>query len=320
VVGIARGTGGGKTLLLNGHMDTVGVGEMPHPHEPVIKDGRMYGRGSLDMKSGLAACMWTVAAAKKHKLRGDVIFTAVIDEEYASDGTLEIAKRFHADGAIVAEFTELRAILAHRGFVCLEVETTGRAAHGSRSDLGVDAITKMGHILVELEKLDQTFRANPSHALLGSGSVHASLIKGGSELFTYPEHCVLSVERRTLPGETPEQAEGEITAIIENLKRSAPSFNAVVRRGIDRFPMETPVDAGIVTVLEAAVAKVLNRPLEIAGAPFWTDAELLSEAGIPSLLFGVSGGGAHSVEEWVDLSSMKVCADIYLATALEFCA
>jgi acetylornithine deacetylase len=319
VVGIARGTGGGKTLLLNGHMDTVGVGEMSHPHEPVIKDGRLYGRGAYDMKSGLSACMWTVAAVKKHKLRGDVIFTAVIDEEYASIGTLEIAKRFHADGAIVAEFTELRAILAHRGFVCLEVETTGRAAHGSRSDLGVDAITKMGHILVKLEKLDQAFRSNPSHALLGSGSVHASLIKGGSELFTYPEHCVLAVERRTLPGETPEQAEGEIIEIIEKLKQSDPSFNAVVRRGIDRFPMETPRDADIVTALQAAAAKVLNRPLEIAGVPFWTDAELLSEAGIPSLLFGVSGGGAHSAEEWVDLSSMKVCADIYLATALEFC-
>jgi acetylornithine deacetylase len=127
------------------------------------------------------------------------------------------------------------------------------------------------------------------------------------------------VERRTLPGETPEQAEGEIIEIIEKLKQSDPSFNAVVRRGIDRFPMETPRDADIVTALQAAAAKVLNRPLEIAGVPFWTDAELLSEAGIPSLLFGVSGGGAHSAEEWVDLSSMKVCADIYLATALEFC-
>src|ERR1051325_2951618 len=177
VVGISRGTGGGKTLLLNGHMDTVGVAGMPNPHQPRIKDGRLYGRGSYDMKGGVAACMLAIAEAKKEHLHGDVIFTGVIDEEYASAGTLALPQRFHADAAIVAEFTELQLILAHRGFVWLDVETIGKAAHGSRPDLGVDAIVKMGKVLVELEKLDQTLRANPTHPLLGSGSLHASLIR-----------------------------------------------------------------------------------------------------------------------------------------------
>ena len=220
VIGIARGTGGGKTLLLNGHMDTVGVAGMPDAHQPMIKDGRLYGRGSYDMKGGVAACMLAVAEARKQHLRGDVIFTAVIDEEYASVGTMDLVQRFQADGAIVAEFTELQLILAHRGFVWLEVETIGKAAHGSRPDLGVDAIVKMGKVLAELEKLDQKLRANPTHLLLGSGSLHASLIQGGQELSSYPERCLLSVERRTLPGETSESVEAEFLQIVQDIQLS----------------------------------------------------------------------------------------------------
>ena len=321
VVGIARGAGGGKTLLLNGHMDTVGVAGMPGGHQPRIdrEVGRLYGRGGYDMKSGLAACMLAVAQAKKQNLRGDVIFTGVIDEEYASVGTFDLAQRYRADGAIVAEFTELQLILAHRGFVWLEMETIGKAAHGSRPDLGIDAIVKMGKVLTEIEKLDQKLRSNPTHPLLGSGSLHASLIQGGQELSSYPERCLLSVERRTLPGETPEAVEGELLQIIEDLRRADPSFNAVVHRGIDRSPLETRADAEIVQAIQAASVKVLNHPSQIAGVPFWTDAAVLSAAGVPSVLFGPSGMGAHAVEEWVDLASVRTCAEVYLATAMNFC-
>jgi acetylornithine deacetylase len=320
VVGIARGTGGGKTLLLNGHMDTVGVAGMPDGHQPRIQGDRLYGRGAYDMKGGVAACMLAIAEVRKQNLRGDVIFTGVIDEEYASAGTMDLAKRFHADGAIVAEFTELQLILAHRGFVWLEVETIGKAAHGSRPDLGMDAIVKMGKVLTEMEKLDQKLRAHPTHRLLGSGSLHASLIQGGQELSSYPERCLLSAERRTLPGETPESVEAEFVQIVENVQRSDPSFNAVVRRGIDRSPLETREDAVIVQALQAASVKVLNEPRQIAGVQFWTDAAVLSAAGIPSILFGPSGSGAHAVEEWVDLSSVKTCAEIYFETARNFCS
>ncbi|MGB8982574.1 MAG: M20/M25/M40 family metallo-hydrolase, partial [Anaerolineales bacterium] len=264
-------------------------------------------------------CMLAIAEARKQRLRGDVIITAVIDEEYASLGTMDLAGQFQADAAIVAEFTELQLILAHRGFVWLEVETIGRAAHGSRPDLGVDAIVRMGKVLTELEKLDRKLRANPTHPLLGSGSLHASLIQGGQELSTYPEKCLLSAERRTLPGETPEAVEAEFLKIIQDVQRSDPSFNAVVRRGLDRSPLETPEDADIARAIQSAAAEVLKRPLLVAGVPFWTDAALLSAAGVPSVLFGPSGAGAHAVEEWVDLASVKTCADIYLATAINFC-
>ena len=319
VVGIARGTGGGKTLLLNGHMDTVGIAGMLNAHQPVIKDGRLYGRGSYDMKGSVAACMLAIAAARKQRLRGDVILTAVIDEEYASVGTMDLAKRFHADGAIVAEFTELQLILAHRGFVWLEVETIGRAAHGSLPDLGLDAIVKMGKVLMEMAKLDQRLRSNLTHPLLRSGSLHASLIQGGQELSSYPERCLLSVERRTIPGETPESVEAEFLGIVQGIQQSDSSFNAVVRRGIDRSPLETPEDADIVNAIQASAIKVLNHPPKIAGVQFWTDAAVLSAAGIPSVLFGPSGSGAHAVEEWVDLASVKACTEIYLATAMDFC-
>jgi acetylornithine deacetylase len=319
VVAIARGSGGGKALMLNGHMDTVGVEGMTQAHEPQVKKGRLYGRGAYDMKAGLAACMLAVKAAKQKHLRGDVLLTAVMDEEYAGVGTAEIARHYHADAAIVAEFTEMNLVLAHKGFVWLDVETTGTAAHGSRPELGVDAIAKMGSMLVELEKLDQDLRAHPTHKWLGSGSLHASLIHGGRELSSYPDHCVLSYERRTIPGETPEMVEAEAQEIIRRLQRSDPSFKATIRRGIDRAPMETPEDSEIVSAVKGSAAKVLKHAPELGGVPFWTDAATLQAAGIPAILYGPSGAGAHAIEEWVDLQSVEDCAEIYLETATAFC-
>src|SRR6266700_914532 len=179
VIGIVRGPGGGRSLLLNAHMDTVGTTGMQRPHDPVVDGNRLYGRGAFDMKGGLAAIMVATAQAKKLALRGDVILTAVADEEFASIGTQAVLKRWHADAAIVTEPTSLELCIAHKGFVWLEVETRGRAAHGSLPEAGRDAIVMMGHVLVALEHLDQTLRSNPSHRLLASGSLHASLIDGG---------------------------------------------------------------------------------------------------------------------------------------------
>ncbi len=319
VVAVAHGTGGGRSLLLNGHMDTVSAGDMVDPHKPRIEDGRMYGRGAYDMKSGLAACMQAIVEAGRHPLRGDVILTAVVDEEYASLGTQEIARRVRADAAIVAEFTELQLILAHKGFAWFDIETTGVAAHGSRPDLGVDAIVHMGRILVQLDELDEELRSEAVHPLLGSGSVHASLISGGRELSSYPDHCTLSVERRTLPGESPDDVEAELRSIVRRQQSADPSFHATIRRGLIRSPMELAEDADIARVMQEAATSVLGHPAPVAGVHFWSDAALLADAGIPSLLFGPSGAGAHAVEEWVDLESVRACAEVYLATALHFC-
>lgn len=321
VIGIVRGTGGGKTLLLNGHIDTVGVAGMAREaSQPSVRDGRLYGRGAYDMKAGVTACMLALAEAAQQHRCGDVIFSAVMDEEYAGLGTQALVERYHADGAIVAEPTELQLIPAHKGFVWLEVETIGKAAHGSRPDLGVDAIAKMGGVLTALERLNQILQAHPTHPYLRSGSVHASLVRGGQDMASYPERCIVSVERRTVPGETAEQVEAELQSIIDQLSQSDPTFKAEVRQGMVRTPLETPEDSEIVRVTENAGAKVLGHPLEKAGATYWTDAATLWAAGIPALLLGPAGTGAHAMEEWVDLASVQTCARIYSEVIAAFCA
>ncbi|HWQ15032.1 MAG TPA: ArgE/DapE family deacylase [Roseiflexaceae bacterium] len=318
VVAVARGTGGGRTLLLNGHIDTVGVAGMRDPHRPVIEGGRMYGRGAYDMKCGVAACMMALVEARGRGLRGDVIFTAVMDEEYAGLGTIDIASRYRADAAIIAEPTELQLVVAHKGFVWLEVETQGAAAHGSIPG-AVDAIVKMGKVLVELEALNRRLLAHPTHPALGSGSLHASLISGGQELSSYPERCVLSVERRTIPGETPEGAVAEVRAIVERLAADDPDFRAVVRRGVDRAPMETHADAPVPSLIRRHAAEITGQAPEIVGVPYWTDAASLAQAGIPTVLFGPRGAGAHALQEWVDLESVRQCVAIYGRVIEEFC-
>jgi acetylornithine deacetylase len=320
VIGIARGSGGGRSLLLNGHIDTVGVAGMERPHEPVIEGNRLYGRGAYDMKGGVAAIMVAGAQAKKLSLRGDVIVTAVIDEEYASVGTQAIVQQWHADAAIVTEPTALNLCVAHRGFVWLEIATQGKAAHGSRPDLGLDAIVKMGHVLVGLEQLDRSLQAAPTHRLLGSGSLHASLIEGGQELSSYPDRCLLQVERRTIPGETQETVEAEIRALLAQVQAADPTIHASFKTIFKQAPFEVAADAAIVqTIAHQSEALHATTP-EIVGAAWWTDAALLAEAGIPTVLFGPGGAGAHAVIEWADLDQLQRCSDILIGTVQEFCA
>ncbi len=320
VIGIVRGTGGGRSLLLNAHMDTVGVAGMKRPHDPVVEGNRLYGRGAYDMKGGLAAIMVAAAQAKKLSLRGDVILTAVADEEYASLGTQSMVKQWHADAAIVTEPTALRLCVAHKGFVWLEITTQGRAAHGSRPDLGCDAIVKMGHILVGLEHLDRSLRAVPSHRLLGSGSLHASLIEGGQELSSYPERCILQVERRTIPGETPEQVEAEVRALLGQIQTADPTILASVKTTFVREPFEVAENTLIVQTVSRQAELLLGSAPEIIGDTPWMDAALLAAEGIPTVVFGPGGAGAHAVVEWADLEQVQRCSDVLLATLQEFCA
>jgi acetylornithine deacetylase len=304
VIARRRGSGGGRSLLLNGHLDTVGVAGMEAPFEARVKDGRLYGRGAYDMKGALAALM--LAAAEAPMLRGDIVFTAVADEELASVGTEAVLARVTADAALVAEPTDLRVAVAHRGFVGFEIETTGVAAHGSRPDLGVDAIVKMGPVLVALEELDRRLQNGPRHPLAGPGSVHASLIEGGQELSSFPARCVLVGERRTIPGETVEHVEQELRDI-------APDVN--VRVIAAREPYEATPEHPFVELAVRATGGA-----EPVGAPFWTDAALIAAAGIPTVLCGPGGEGAHAEEEWVDLGSLARLREVVLRIASDWCA
>jgi acetylornithine deacetylase len=319
VIGIARGTGGGRSLMLNAHMDTVGVAGMERPHQASIIGNRLYGRGAYDMKAGLAAIMYAAANARKLNLPGDVIVTAVSDEEYASIGTSSVMKRWSADAAIVTEPTELDIYVAHKGFIWLEVETIGTAAHGSRPDLGVDAIVKMGKVLAGLEELDRFLRAHPSHRLLKSGSVHASLITGGQELSSYPDHCKLGIERRTIPGESQESVEAEIRGIFDHIVRTDPDFKAAVRTTLVRDAFEVPEDELIVQVVRRQATALLGREPAIGSGTAWMDADLLSAAGIPTVILGPGGEGAHAVVEWADLDQLERCSEILLKVIEEFC-
>jgi acetylornithine deacetylase len=312
VVGRVRGTGGGRTLLLNAHLDTVGLGGPDGGVEPRVDGRRMYGRGTYDMKGSLAALMSAAVEAAGRGLTGDVVLTAVADEETLSIGSERIADTVTADAAIVAEPTDLRIAIAHRGFVWLELETRGKAAHGSRYDLGVDANALMGPALAGVGELDRRLAAEgEKHPLLGRASTHAALVSGGTEPSTYADRCVAKVERRTLPGETVASVEEEFREI---------AGEATVTTLFSREPLETPRDAAIVEVLLANATAVLGDPPEIVGVPFWTDAALFAAAGIPTVVFGPRGAGAHEPTEWVDLDDVERVADIVLRTALEFCA
>ena len=320
VVAVACGTGSGRSLILNAHTDTVGVAGMTDPLVPRIEGGRLYGRGSYDMKGSLAACMLATAEAGRRGLRGDVILTAVSDEEFASVGTEAIAASARTDVAIVTEPTEMEVAVAHRGFVHVEVETIGRAAHGSRPHLGIDAIAKMGRVLVGIEELDGRLRANPTHRLLGSGSIHASLIEGGQELSSYPARCLLRGERRTIPGETAAVAERELREIVERAGADDPDFSAEVRASISREPFEVAEDADVVTAVRRHAAAVLGVEPALVGVSFWADSALLASAGIPTVLFGPRGEGAHAEVEWVDVGDLERCVEIYAAVAADLCA
>jgi acetylornithine deacetylase len=321
VVGIARGTGGGKSLMLNGHIDTVTTAGMSIPAlEPRIENGRLYGRGSYDMKCGVAAMLTAAAQAKTLGLHGDVIVACVADEENASIGTSEVVRKFKADAAIVCEPTNLEMTVAHKGFVWANITTHGKAAHGSRPDLGVDAIAKMGAVLVELERLADRLAQNLHHALLGTGSIHASIISGGEERSSYPASCSLEIERRTVPGETPEMVRAELQAIIDACAARDPNFGASLEIGLVRQAHECAANEAILQRLNHQAKKLTGLEPKLVGAPYWTDCAILAEAGIPSFLYGPSGEGAHAAIEWVDLESLETCVRVYLETIKDFCA
>lgn len=325
VVGRLRGSGGGRTLLLNGHVDTVGFGGMDAPLTPQVAQDRLYGRGAYDMKGGVAAALVAAAIlAVGAPMRGDLLMTAVADEEHASLGTQAVVEHLRAtettvDGAIVTEPTDLAISPAHKGFVWATITTQGRAAHGSRRADGIDAIAHMGRVLGALEGLDRALQERPAHPLLGHASLHASLITGGTELSTYPAQCTLQIERRTLPGESPATIADEITALLSALHFEDTLFRAEMTLTLYRPSLETPAESPIVRALMDAATLRLGQPPAIVGTTFWTDAALLGYAGIPTVLFGPSGAGLHADVEWVDLSSVEACASTLVTTARAFC-
>ncbi|MFQ5832384.1 MAG: ArgE/DapE family deacylase [Candidatus Thorarchaeota archaeon] len=322
VIGVLKGDGGGRTLMLNGHTDTVSTAGMDiEPFEPVFQNGKVYGRGAFDMKGSLAAMLVAVEsiASSGTSLNGNVVLAFVADEEYASLGTEEVIKEHSADAAIVTEPTSLHVVIAHRGYAWAKVEVFGKAAHGSRFDEGVDAITKAGRVLVALEDLESQFQNQDHHPLLGRPSVHASLIRGGVELSTYPDYCRIDLERRTLPEEGAETIQTELAGLVNNLASADDQFRATSEVFFYRPSLEVPEDLEIVDHLSEACQVVTGAKPELLGAGWWTDAALLAQSGIPSVLFGPSGEGAHSPIEYVDFESLVTTTKVLAEVITSFC-
>ena len=321
VTATLRGTGGGRTLMFNAHYDTVGVEGMDEPFSAAVRDGKMFGRGSYDMKGSLAAQMAAVKAIvdSDTKLRGDVVIAAVADEEYGSIGTADLITYLKTDAAIVTEPTATQICLAHKGYLWIEVETKGRAAHGSRFEQGIDANMRMGRFLAGLDHLERDLRARTPHALVGPPSLHAATIQGGDGLSTYAASCKLQIERRTIPGETEAQVMRELQGIADRIAAEDSTFAASLRSFFVRDPFEVARDASIVRSLDRSFRKTLAREPNYMGDTPWMDAALLSAAGVETVVFGPAGGGAHAAVEWVEMESVAQVAAVLAEVAADYC-
>jgi acetylornithine deacetylase len=310
------GAGDGPVLVLCAHIDTVSADGMEiEPFEPRIDGDRLYGRGSYDMKGGAAAVLAALADLAQDPPAGTVYGAFVVDEEYASAGAFDFVARHHADACLLTEPSEEQLVLAHKGFVWIEVVTHGVAAHGSRWDLGRSAIAEMGRVIVALDHFDQTVLRNRTHPLVGPASLHPAMVEGGEGWSTYAPTCRLRVERRTLPGETADDVIAELQRVIDNTGAAA-ELNVLLVRG----PLECPADAPLARHVRAAAARELGHEPVTCGVAYWMDAAVFAGAGVPALNYGPAGAGAHAAVEWVDIESVVRCARILADTARRFCS
>lgn len=318
VVGSIGAGGGGRTLILNGHLDTVGVqGMTVPPFDAEVRDGRLWGRGACDMKGGVASLLSASAALARGDLPGRLIVALTCDEEHASLGMAALVDSgVRADAAVVCEPTRLAVMPAHKGFVWIEAEFRGRAAHGSRPDEGVDAIEHAARYLVALNGLRETISAREPHPLLGHGSFHAGTIEGGSAPSVYPDRCKLVIERRTLPGESMDDVVKEFETALADLPGHG--GEARLTRGLTRPGTEVDIESELVRGLLGA-QEALGRTPAVEGMTAWVDAAFLNETGVPAVCFGPGSiAKAHSADEWIEASEIEIAARVLEAFALEF--
>lgn len=318
------GNGVGKTLMLNGHIDTVGVAGMDDPFSGHVDGNRLYGRGADDMKASVAGLILLLEdAARRGNFPGRLVGTFVVDEEHSSIGTEAICReiqRWKPDAAIITESTGLSVDVAHKGFAWATITTRGFAAHGSRFQEGEDAIAAMGRVIVAFDEYARELTTRAPHPIVGPPSAHCSLIRGGQELSSYPEECTLEIERRTIPGESGEQVERELQEILDGLSAEDSSFDATLTMGLVRDPFEIDRDQPIVQAVVSAARAEMGAEPHIAGGAGWMDSALLSAVGVPTVIFGPEGEGGHGLVEWVDIDTVETYLRVVARAAWEFCA
>lgn len=308
------GEGNGPALFLCAHLDTVGVQEMTiPPFQPRIEENRVYGRGSCDMKGGLAAVLIAAIALAETGINGKLILALVCDEEYTSIGADDFVKKHHADACILTEPSSLNMVIAHKGFLWGKVTVVGKSAHGSRWDLGESAISKMGNVIVRLDELDKNTLRKRTEPLVGPASMHVSLISGGSGVSTYASACTIHIERRTLPSENIAEVQMEIEETIYSV-----CSDAEIEWVFHRPPFYCDPNEHIAQSVKQAFQAVMGKEVEVAGWGVWTDAAIFQQAGIPTVNIGPSGFGLHEPVEWVDLDSVVDTAAILFHAANSF--
>lgn len=299
--------GDGRSLILNGHLDTVGVAGMSvPPFAAEVEDGRVWGRGAADMKGGVAALLAAARDAAVRGFVGTLTVALTADEEEAGLGCRKLVEEgLRADAVIVCEPTGLAVAPAHKGFAWICVDFRGQAAHGSRPERGVDAIRHAGLFLARLDEIEATLQRRKPHPLLGHGSIHAGTVEGGTAPSVYPSSCRLVLERRTLPGEKVPAVKSEIEYLLAQLRSDVPSLDAEVELQLHRAGSEVPRDHELVQTMEAAMVSVGLEP-RVAGMTAWVEAVCFNEAGTPAICFGPGRiEDAHSSDESVATEDLE---------------
>jgi len=321
VVAARSGVGDGPSLMINVHLDTVGVEGMTAPFDPRTVDGRIYGRGAQDTKGGMAAVLAAARALAENgaPLKGDVVLAFVADEEHESLGTSALLRQVHTDAAIVIEPTDLDVCVAHRGFGVFRLTTRGCAAHGGDAEAGIDANLRMGHVLVALDELRAAWERDHRHALLRPAGLHVPRLSGGRELFRYADECVADLECRTVPGQAAGEVLAELRAVLAQVSGRIAGFGGRVEPVLWRGPYEIDPDRPVVRAVRVAAEAVRREPPRLIGHPWWEDAGLLGEAGIDAVVLGPRGGGLHTDEEWVEADSVIALAEILYRSVSSYC-
>ena len=319
VVAVVPGTDRRRSVLLNAHLDTVGVDGMDEPFTLKRKEDRLYGRGTYDMKGSIAIMILLAEYFTGHKPPLDVLITLVSDEEDKSTGMEYLVEKWLPRispapvGGIFLEPTEEDIGVCHKGFTWYELTVSGKAAHGSRPEQGIDAILPLRSAMDELNTIQEELQGRTPDPLLGHPAIHSSIVRGGSELSVIPSRSCFQWERRTLPDESPALFTGELERIIEAVKKHPGGHTVEGREFFVRPPYRTPRDAEILRHLE----KVMPQSRQI-GLSFWADSALAGAMGIPAILFGPRGHGAHAIDEWVSLKSLLKVYQILKKLILAF--
>jgi len=311
VVAVVRGKDSRGSLVLNGHIDTVGVEDMPAPFTLRREGDRLYGRGAYDMKGGVAVMLALAESFSNHPPTDDVWLTFSADEEDHSLGTEQLVRDWlptvlpRPAAAVFLEPTEEAIGVSHKGFTWFEIEILGQAAHGSRPAEGIDAILPLREALCELDRIRRRLSERPPDPRLGHASLHGGRIEGGTALSVIPARALLQWERRTLPDEDPPDVDRELEQVAAAVQRLPGGHRVAGRKIFSRPPYQTPAEAEIIARLRHALPEA-----PLTGLSFWADSALMGLAGVPSVLFGPVGHGAHAVDEWVSLKSLMTVYEV----------